>query len=349
MRYADVRAVLTDWETFSSLGVGLNPVFNQIAGEKVDTNLLMSAPPQHQRLREVLGADLSPRALRGKITEMISERAEAIVGDLVARKSFDAVNDLSRPFVMGIIYDLNGLPEHGRERFYGWATAMFDALGPMNERTQRGLQGIGEMFGWLATEARAEDVVPDSWTAHIYDAVESGAIPGGTAHELLSTYIAPALDTSTHALSWGIKLFAEHPDQWDLVRNDPALIPGAYREILRIQAPLHHFGRRAERDTEIDGVAVSAGTQLMVSFASANRDERRWDEPEVFDVRRDNAEQLAWGYGEHGCIGQGIARLEGHSVLTALAQRVERFEVGEAVPELNNLVHGLAKLPVTVS
>jgi cytochrome P450 len=349
MRFDDVRAVLEDWQTFSSMGVGLNPIFNQVAGEKADTNLLMASPPHHQVLRQVLGADLSPRALHGKVAEFIKERADRVVTEVVARGSFDAVTDLARPFVMSVIYDLNGLPEAGRDRFFGWANAMFDALGPMNARTQQGLGGIGEMFGWLATEAGADQVVADSWTAHIYDAVASGEIPAPTAHELLSTYIAPALDTSTHAVSWGIQLFAEHPEQWDLLRERRDLIPQAYREILRIQPPLHHFGRRVERDTEIGGVPVAEGTQLMVSFGSANRDERRWGNPDDFDITRENADQLAWGYGEHGCIGQGVARLEGHNILEALADRVTRFEVGEGVPALNNLIHGLDSLPVTVS
>lgn len=349
MRYADVRAVLSDWETYSSLSVGLNPVFNEMAGQKVETNILMASPPAHHRLRAVLGEDLAPRGLRAKLEGFVTDRAEALVDDLVARGSFDAVRDLARPFVMGIIYDLNGLPESGRERFYGWASAMFDALGPMNERTQRGLQGIGEMFAWLATEAGRDQVQAGSWAATIYDAVERGEIPGATAHELLSTYIAPALDTTIHSLGWAIKLFAEHPDQWAALRDDPDLLPGAFREVLRIQPPVHHFGRRVERDVQIDGVPIAQGTHLMVSYASANRDERHWTAPNEFDSRRDNVRQLAFGYGIHACIGQGLARLEGHAILTALARRVERFEVNEAKPFINNLVHGLDTLPVTIS
>jgi cytochrome P450 len=324
-------------------------MFNKMAGQKVETNILMASPPAHHRLRAVLGEDLAPRGLREKLEGFVTDRAEALVDDLVARGSFDAVRDLARPFVMGIIYDLNGLPESGRERFYSWASAMFDALGPMNERTQRGLQGIGEMFAWLATEAGRDQVQAGSWAATIYDAVERGEIPGATAHEMLSTYIAPALDTTIHSLGWAIKLFAEHPDQWTALRHDPDLLPGAFREVLRIQPPVHHFGRRVERDVEVDGVPVAQGTHLMVSYASANRDERYWTAPNEFDIRRENIRQLAFGYGVHACIGQGLARLEGHAILTALARRVDRFEVSEAKPFINNLVHGLDTLPVTIS
>ncbi|WP_270037722.1 cytochrome P450 [Solirubrobacter ginsenosidimutans] len=349
MRFEDVRRILGDWQTFSSLSVGLNSVFNEMAGQSVDTNLLMASPPQHHRLREVFGADLAPRRLREKVEGFVVERADALVDELVERGSFDAVNDLARPYVMGIIYELNGLPESGRDRFFEWAGAMFNALGPMNARAQQGLQSVGEMFGWLHSQAGRDQVTPDSWTAHIYDAVERGAIPGATAHELLSTYIAPALDTTTHSLGWAIKLFAENPDQWHALRDDPELIPGAYREILRIQAPVHHFGRRVEEDVEIDGVRVPAGAHLMVSYASGNRDERYWERPDEFDITRDNTRQLAFGYGVHACIGQGLARAEGHAILAALARRVERFEAGDGTPFLNNLVHGLDSLDVRVT
>ena len=348
-RYADVRAVLSDWQTYSSLDVGLNPVFNEMAGQNVETNILMASPPAHHRLRSVLGEDLAPRGLREKLERFVTDRAEALVEVLVARGSFDAVRDLARPFVMGIIYDLNGLPESGRERFYGWASAMFDALGPMNARTQAGLQGIGEMFGWLATEAGRDQVRAGSWAATIYDAVERGDIPSATAHELLSTYIAPALDTTIHSLGWAIKLFSAHPDQWAALRDDRELLPSAFREVLRVQPPVHHFGRRVERDTEIDGVPVPQSAHLMVSYASANRDERYWAQPDAFDIGRNNVRHLAFGYGIHSCIGQGLARLEGHAILDALARRVERFDTGPETLFINNLVHGLDSLPVTVT
>jgi cytochrome P450 len=347
-RYDDVRAVLGDWETFSSMSVGLNPVFNEMAAANADTNVLMASPPAHDRVRAVLGEDLSPRGLRDKLEGLVTERVDSLVGELVARGSFDAVRDLARPLVMGIIYDLNGLPESGRDRFFGWAADMFNALGPMNERTGQGLQGIGEMFAWLESEAGRDQVRAGSWAATIYAGVERGDIPGAKAYELLSTYIAPAVDTTIQALGWAVSLFADHPVQWAALRADPTLIPGAFREVLRVQPPVHHFGRRVERDTEIGGVPVPRGTHLMVSYASANRDERVWEAPDRFDVHRDNTGQLGFGYGIHSCVGQGLARLEAHSVLRALAGRVDTITAGPSRPFLNNLVHGLDTLPVTV-
>ena len=205
----------------------------------------------------MLGEDLAPRGLREKLDGFVTERAEALIDDLVARGSFDAVRDLARPFVMGIIYDLNGLPESGRERFYGWASAMFDALGPMNERTQQGFEQIGAMFEWLATEAGRDQVQAGSWAATIYDAVERGEIPGATAHEMLSTYIAPALDTTIHSLGWAIKLFASTPEQWTQLRDDPKCCPARFE---RCSA----FNRRS-----ITSAAASSATPRSTAYRSA--------------------------------------------------------------------------------
>jgi cytochrome P450 len=348
MRYDEVRRVLHDWETFSSKAVGLNPRFNAMAGG-VTTNILMASPPQHHKLRSVLGEDLAPRGLRQRLESYVEERAETLADELVARGSFDAVTDLARPFVMDIIYDLNGLPEAGRERFFGWANALFNALGPLNARAEQAFPQIAEMWEWLRDEARPDTVVPGSWAATIYEAAERGAVPHDTAFRMLTTYIAPALDTTIHAIGWAIKLLGEHPDQWTELREDPELIPGAFREVLRLQTPVHQFGRQVERETELGGVVLAPGTHLMVSYASANRDERRWEDPDRFDIHRDNVRHVGFGYGVHACVGQGLARLEGHSILAALAKRVERLDTGEATPFVNNTVHGLDSLPVRVA
>jgi cytochrome P450 len=169
-----------------------------------------------------------------------------------------------------------------------------------------------------------------------------------SAPALLSTYVAPALDTSINTIGFALKLFAEHPDQWDLLRSRPELLPAALREVLRLESPVQHFGRRLTRDVELDGIHVPAGAHIMVSYGSANRDERQWPESEHFDITRDNTRQIAWGHGIHACIGQGLARAEGYAVLGALLRRVRRFEVGTAVPHLNNLIRGLDSLPVRI-
>ena len=119
--------------------------------------------------------------------------------------------------------------------------------------------------------------------------------------------------------------------------------------MLRLEAPISCFSRVAAAPTSIDGVDIPAGARVLVSYASANRDERHWDRPEQFDITRDSADQLAFGHGEHACVGMGLARLEGAVILTALVARVERIELtGPPERKLNNLIRAFGSLPVTV-
>jgi cytochrome P450 len=123
----------------------------------------------------------------------------------------------------------------------------------------------------------------------------------------------------------------------------------ALNEVLRVESPISGFTRVTTQRCEIAGVELPAGARVLASFASANRDERRWDAPDAFDITRDSAGHLGFGYGRHACVGMGLARLEGEAVLSALLERVERFELsGPPVRRLNNLIRSFDSLPVTV-
>jgi cytochrome P450 len=133
-----------------------------------------------------------------------------------------------------------------------------------------------------------------------------------------------------------------------LVRENPTLIPSAINEVLRVESPIQSFSRYVTRDAEVGGISIPAGSRAIVVYGSANRDERKWQNPESFDVRRKAAEQLAFGHGEHLCVGPPLARLEMKSLLGALARRVKRFEVRGLERALNNTLRGLKSLEVSV-
>ncbi|MFD4603065.1 cytochrome P450 [Streptomyces sp. NPDC058464] len=128
-------------------------------------------------------------------------------------------------------------------------------------------------------------------------------------------------------------------------RADPALVPSAFREVLRYESPVQTFGRTARVDAVVGDVAVPAGTRLAVLFGSANRDERKWPDADRFDVTRSNHDHLAFGFGLHGCAGQALARMEGEAILRALLRDVVRIEVGRPVRHFNNVLRGLDSLP----
>ncbi|MFD0887463.1 cytochrome P450 [Streptosporangium algeriense] len=343
-RYADVRAALSDWESFSSArGIGLN----DLANAATQGMIIATDPPEHDRLRNVLAARLSPKAIRN-LREDIERRADELVEPLVAAGSFDAVNDLARAFPISIVLDLIGLPQDGRSRVLGWADAAFSASGPPGPRTDAAFPLLQDQLAYLSS-IRPDQLTPGSMGRAIYDAAAAGEIRQESCVPLMSAYVTAGLDTTINAISNAVWYFSRHPEQWDLLRRDPSLIPAAFNEVLRIEAPVQFFCRVATRDVVVDGLRLAAGSRVMMLYASANRDERKWDDPERFDITRNPVDQLAFGYGMHGCAGQGLARLEGHSILGALARRVERFETGTPVRRLNQLIRGLDALPTKIT
>ncbi|RKS68258.1 cytochrome P450 [Actinomadura pelletieri DSM 43383] len=343
-RYAQVRAALGDWETYSSAsGIGLN----EIANEATRGLIIATDPPEHDRLRGVLAERLSPREIR-KLGDDIRRRAVELVDDLVGKGGFDTVTDLAQDFPLSIVLDLIGLPQDGRDKVLTWADAAFSASGPEGPRTEAALPLLQDQLVYLATRATPDQLAPGSMGRAIYEAAEAGKIEPESCVPLMSAYVTAGLDTTINAISNAVWYFATYPDQWDAVREDRGLIPSAFNEILRIESPVQFFCRVTTRDVDVEGMVLPEGSRVMMLYASANRDERRWPDPERFDVRRNPAEHVAFGYGMHGCAGQGLARLEGHSILEALADRVARFEVGTPQRRINQLIRGLSALPTTV-
>ncbi|HEY4418860.1 MAG TPA: cytochrome P450 [Pseudonocardia sp.] len=344
-RYAEARAVLMDGDTFRSAnGIALNEPANQaILG-----CTLASDGDLHAQLRKVVAHRLTPRALR-PMRELVTERADELVACLVERGSFDAVSDLARALPLSIVPDFIGWPQEGREHLLEWAGANFDSFGPMNARAQRAMPKCGEMAAYGAEIVRTGNVLPGSLGAGVLEARDQGEVTTEQCMMLMLDYLAPSLDTTISAVGSAVWLFAQHPDQWDLVRSDPGLIPNAVNEVVRFESPIRAFGRLAENDTEIGGIPIRAGSRILVIYASANRDERKFERPDEFDVtRKDAVHQLGFGIGEHGCAGQGLARMETESLLAALARSVTRFHVGTPERALNNLIRAFGALPVTV-
>jgi cytochrome P450 len=244
---------------------------------------------------------------------------------------------------------LLGWPADGREHLVEWAAAQFDGLGPLNDRALAASDGILAMSAY-AQQIAATELPPDSFGAGIQIAAARGEIEKQRCPMLFIDYLAPSLDTAIGAIGNAIWLFATHPEQWDRLRESPDRIKSAFNEVLRLESPISCFTRVARIDTQIGGYDVPAEARVLVSFASANRDERRWHEPDGFDILRESAGQLAFGYGQHACVGMGLARLEGAAVLAVLAARVDRIELnGSPVRKRNNLIRSFSSLPVTVA
>jgi cytochrome P450 len=344
-RYAEVRQVLGEPETFcSGEGVGLNPIVNQM----IKGNTLMSDGELHRVQREVIGRPLRPKAL-AELQPELQDLTDALVDKLVKRGSFDAVTELAQPLPTNWVPDLLGWPMDARSHLLDWAAASFDTLGPANERCMAAVGGMAEMIQFARDVVASGDLAEGSMAAGVVRAMEQGEITAEQCPAMLTAYLAPSLDTTISAIGNAIWLLASNPDQWALLREDPTRVKNAFNEAVRLESPLSGFTRLTTRFTSLGGVEVPAGARVLVMYASANRDERRWDRADEFDVTREVSAHLGFGHGVHACAGMGLARLEGNAVLSALARKVERLEVGKPSRKLNNLIRSFAHLPVTVT
>jgi 4-methoxybenzoate monooxygenase (O-demethylating) len=166
---------------------------------------------------------------------------------------------------------------------------------------------------------------------------------------LVRSFLSAGIDTTVYGLGNALHCFAGYPEQWAIVRANPQLIRGAFEEVLRFEAPVQTFFRTTTRPVEVAGVQLGEGEKVLLFLAAANRDPRRWDRPDTFDVTRRAAGHMTFGTGIHGCVGQAVARLETEAILTALASRVASFELtGEPEWRLNNTLRGFDTLPLRI-
>jgi cytochrome P450 len=343
-RYADVRTVLGDPATYcSGEGVGLNEVVNR----KFKGNTLMSDGEHHRAQRAVVGRPLTPKSLAA-LQPQVQALADTLVDGLVERGSFDAVTDLAQPIPSTWVPDLLGWPAEAREHLLDWANASFDSLGPLNARGIAAGGQLAEMFQFAQEISERGGLPQGSMAAKILEAAARGEITKEQCPVLMTGYLAPSLDTTISAIGNAIWLFATNPDQWKLLREDPSRVKGAFNEAIRLESPISCFSRVTTKDTQLDNIDIEKDSRILVMYASANRDERRWDRAEEFDIIREVSSHLGFGYGRHACVGMGLARLEGNAVLSALVTRVERLEVGVPVRKLNNLIRAFASLPIRV-
>ncbi|MEU1343994.1 cytochrome P450 [Streptomyces sp. NPDC005827] len=342
-RYTEVKAALADHSSFiSGEGVGLNAEMNQL----IRGTTIASDPPEHDLLRSVVANGLKPRAVRGR-SEEIAQKARSLVAEVVARGEIDGVAELAEALPMSVVPDFLGLPDRNREHLYEWAKVGTDTLGPATERTPYNMEMSLRMFEFTHELAQNRDVAPGTLTAAMLEAADQGVIPKEKCPLLFIDYIGPSLETTAAAIGHLLVVFAERPDQWAALRAEPGLVGSTINELIRFESPFRGFARVAARDTELGGVEIPRGARVWPLTASANRDERKWERPEEFDFRRNPIDHLGFGFGTHGCAGQGVARIELHALIHALLESVERFELtGDPVIAENSMVNTHAEIPV---
>ncbi|MCM6778287.1 cytochrome P450 [Nocardia sp. CDC159] len=345
-RYDDVRAALVDWERFSSAqGIAMNATCNELS----EGSILGMDPPRHRTVRKVLDDALRPRYVRA-VAGDIERLADRLVDDLMRRGEFDGVADFACKLPVDIVMDLIGFPrDEYRTELLDWALGAFNYMGPDSELQRSTFPDVQALMRYLVTEATPDRLLPDSFGQIVWAAADRGEITEPEALMTMSAYACAGLDTTIAGIAATLWLLARDPEQWQAVREDPKLIPGAFLEGVRMESPIQSFSRVATCDVDVDGVTIPAGARVVLSYGSANRDERHYPDPDRFLVRRNPVDTLGFGSGVHHCPGRALSSMEAHAVFTALAKRASTIELaGEPTRTPNNITRGLDSLPVRI-
>jgi 4-methoxybenzoate monooxygenase (O-demethylating) len=347
-RYAQVKAVLDDPATFvSGRGVGLAD-FAKEEPWRPPSLLLEADPPLHDRTRGLMNKVVSLASLKAMRADW-QGKAIMLVEELVERRRFDSVVELAEEFPLRVFPDTIGLMDEGRENLIPYGTATFNAFGPRNAVFEAGNAKAAGAIAWVAEACKRENLKPGGWGMGVYEAADRGDCTADEAERLVRSFLSAGVDTTVNGIGNMMLAFAENAGEWTKLRANPKLVTRAFEESLRFDSTVHTFFRTAARDAEIDGIAVPEDSKLLLFFAAANRDPRRWDAPDRFNIERVSSGHLGFGYGIHQCLGQMMARMEAEVLLEALVPRVRRLRLtGMPVRRINNTLHALASLPIEI-
>lgn len=342
-RHDDVRAIVGDWESFSST----SRPFHDPASLLPEI-LVTDDPPKHSRVRPVIQKVLSPATMK-RMRDQFAQAADELVDRLMANGTveLDGHLDVAAAYVLKVFPDAIGLPDEGRHHLIHFGDAVFNTFGPPNEIYRRGMERAASAIAWVETSCKREALQPDGLGEELYAAADRGEVTQAEAELLVKTIYSAGSDTTIFGIGSLLRAFAEFPDQWEILKADPSLSRQAFEEILRYDCPARFGGRITSREVEIAGVRVPAGSRLMLLWMAAGRDPRRWENPERYDLNRKLTGHVGMGFGIHACVGQALARMEGECIFAALARKVDRIEmIGAPQTAINMAAHGHDKLPI---
>lgn len=345
-RYEDVKFVTANWQQFSSAsGIAFNAPMNQ----SISGTLIGCDPPEHRRYRELLERPLVPRELK-MIRGQIEDMARQAVSDLLAEDTAELMSGFARLLPVKVVAELVGLPSEGRDRMLEWASVSTNALAPLGvDRVEEGMAQLGRMDEYFGDDTLSLGLRPGSWADRLARSVEAGEIDRSEFKNLLQiNYVLPALDTTVHAIGNLIWLLAKQPDVWARLRRDRKLVSRAINEAMRLEGPVQSFSRVTTCDVDVGGSVIPKGKRLLGSWASANRDERHYSDPDTFDLNRNSTDHFAFGHNEHLCLGRNLATMEIAALLSALLERVERISLVSEKRALHNALRGFSELTVAV-
>ncbi len=347
-RYQEVFDILNDWRTFSSArGAGLSD-FKKEKPWRLPSLVLETDPPLHDRTRMVLDGVLSPAAMRG-LRASFAEAADRLIDQLLERGSFDAVPDLAEAYPLEVFPDAVGMPRENRRYLLPYSNMVFNSFGPRNAFFEEAVRDAEPVLAWVQAQSQRDALTPHGFGAAVHAAADAGVLAADEAPVVVRSILTAGVDTTVSGIGAAVYCLALFPDQFAKLRANPRLARAAFEEAIRFESPVQTFFRTTARETEIGGLPISEGEKVLMFLGAANRDPRKWERPNDYDIERQVGGHVGFGYGIHQCVGQVLARMEGDCILTALARKVAAIEItGPIRRRYNNTLRGLASLPVTL-
>lgn len=351
-RHSDVEKALVNWETFSS-GRGDILEIVQSGMELPSGVVLFEDPPLHSMHRGLMSRVFTPKrmaALEGQVRALCARCLDPLIG----AEKFDIAAELGAVMPMRVIGMLLGIPESDQTAVRDKSDAFLRTEAGKPMAVKQEAIANGEMFSeYIEWRSRhpSDDLMTALLNAEFED--ESGTIRTLTRPEVLTytqVLAGAGNETTGRLIGWLAKVLAEHPDQRREVVDNRALIPKTVDETLRFEPTGPHIARYVTHDIEYDGTTVPAGSAMLLLVGSANRDERRYADADVFDIHREDGQHLTFGYGLHYCLGANLARLEGRVALDELLTRFPEWDVDYDNARLapTSTVRGWESMPIIV-
>ena len=328
-RWDDVKPGLLDWETYrSGRGTTLDVVSARV--EIPPGILLWEDPPIHDAHRALLSRVFTPRRMLD-LEPLVRGYCQTALDALLDREEFDVIGELGIEVPLRTIGLLFGIPEDIQDEYRRSTDDAISTDGsPMvfDETSFTTVLAIlGDYVDWRAQHP-GDDLMTELLNAEVDE--PDGSRRPLTRDEVVvyaSMVAGAGNETATRLIGFTMQLLAQHPDQRQLLVEDPSLVPNAIEEILRLESPSPVQARYVQRDVEVHGAVVPEGSVMLLLNAAANRDERHWTDPDRFDVHRDEGGHLAFGFGLHFCLGAALARLEGRVALEEVLRRWPAWDV----------------------
>ena len=344
-RYEDVKHVSKNPRLFcSERGTNIRDPQGQQGGRM----MLMMEPPDHGRYRRLVSAGFTPRRIDA-LESHVAGIVDAVIDNVALKGECDFVTDVAAELPLRVIAEFLGVPEADRHKIFDWSNRLIGFEDPEFMRNAANVTAAIEMYAYadrLAEQRLAEP--QDDITTLLLDAEVEGeklSRPEFAAFFLLLAVAGN--ETTRNLISHGMRLLIEHPEARERLLADRGLLPRAIEEMLRFSPPVMYFRRTATQETEIAGVPIAAGDKVTIWYPSANRDEAVFERPDVFDITRDPNDHLAFGVGEHFCLGSHLARLEIRVMFQRLLARLPDIRPNGPMRYLHShFINGVKSMPV---